>query len=149
MSTELRGEQLYEYTAHFTEVVEYGVSMEALLSGQAPPPPEGARFDISFEGPVFGPKVSGSIKGVDYLEVRADGRFQLHIHAVITTDDGTTIAVAADGVGMGAPPVIELRENVSVTTSAPGYAWANKIQIWGAGTVDVSKGEVRIADYAA
>ena len=35
---ELPGEPLYEYTAKITSVVEYGVSMEALVSGQAPPP---------------------------------------------------------------------------------------------------------------
>lgn len=143
------GELLYEYTVQFTQAVEYGVSMEALMSGQAPPPPEGARFDVYFEGPVTGKKLSGSAKGVDYLHVRADGRFQLHIHAEITTEDGKKIALAADGVGMGAPPLMQLRENVTLTTSAPEYSWVNTIQIWGTGTVDLSKGEVRIKGYAA
>lgn len=149
MGSETQGELLYEYTAHFTDVVEYGTSMEALMSGQAAPPPEGARFDVSYEGPITGPKLAGAIKGVDYLQVRADGRFQLHIHAEITTDDGKKIAVAADGVGMGAPPVMQLRENATLTTSAPEHCWVNTIQIWGTGTVDVSKGEVRIEGYAA
>ena len=58
------------------------------MSGQAPPPGEGARFDVYFEGPITGAKLRGSVKGVDYLHLRADGRFQLHIHAEITTDDG-------------------------------------------------------------
>jgi len=44
--TQLPGELLYEYTPKFTQVVEYGASAEALISGQTPPPAEGARFDI-------------------------------------------------------------------------------------------------------
>ena len=43
---QLPGELLYEYTLKITRVVDYGVSMEALLSGQAPPPGEGVRLDI-------------------------------------------------------------------------------------------------------
>ena len=37
------GELIYDVTINFTKVTEYGVSMEALVTGQAPPPPEGAR----------------------------------------------------------------------------------------------------------
>ena len=76
------------------QVAEYGVPLEAVMSGQAPPA-EGARFDVHFEGPVTGPKVSGSAKGADYLHIRADGRIQFDIHAEITTEDGKKIALAA------------------------------------------------------
>jgi hypothetical protein len=68
------GELVYEYTPLVTRVVEYGASANALLSGQASPPPEGARIDIYLEGPVIGPKLTGTVKGVDYLYFRADGR---------------------------------------------------------------------------
>jgi len=70
-------------------------------------------------------------------------------HAEITTEDGKKIALAADGVLMGAPPVFELRENVTLTTSHPEYSWVNAIQIWGTGTADLAKGEVRLKGYAA
>ncbi len=146
--TQLPGELLYEYTARFTQVVEYGVSMEALMSGQVTPPAEGARIDVYFEGPVTGTKLSGSVKGVDYLHIRADGRFQLNIYGEITTEDGKKIALSADGVAMGEPPVVQLRENVKLTTSHPEYSWVNTLQIWAPGTVDVSKGEIRIRGYA-
>ena len=142
------GEMLYEYTLQVTQVTEYGVSVEAVASGQAPPA-EGVRFDVHFEGPVTGPKFSGSAKGVDYLNIRADGRIQLDIHAEITTEDGKKIALAADGVLMGAPPVFELRENVTLTTSHPEYTWVNTIQIWATGTADLAKGEIRLKAYAA
>jgi hypothetical protein len=67
---QLPGELLYEYTLKITQVVEYGVSMEALLSGQAPPPGEGVRLDIHLEGAISGAKLNGSVTGVDYLHVR-------------------------------------------------------------------------------
>lgn len=145
------GEKIYEYTAQFTQVVEYGASSDAVLSGQAPPPAEGARFDVYFEGPVTGSKVAGTVKGVDYLHIRADGRGQLHIHAEITTEDGKKIALAADGVAIpeAGTPVYQLRENVTLTTNHPEYAWVNPIQVWAVGTADLSKGEVRLTGYAA
>ena len=144
------GELLYEYTCQFTEVVEYGVSAEGLFSGQTAPPAEGARIDVYFEGPVTGAKLAGTVKGVDYLHVRADGRVQLDIHAEITTEDGKKIALAADGVGIPeeATTVFQLRENVTLTSNHPEYAWVNPLQIWGPGTVDVAKGEIRIKAYA-
>jgi hypothetical protein len=56
------GELIYEYTPVSTQVVDYGVSAEGVLSGQTPPPAEGARFDVYFEGPVAG-KLRGTVKG--------------------------------------------------------------------------------------
>lgn len=142
------GELLYEYTLQFTQVVEYGVSAEALFAGQTPPA-EGARLDVHFEGPVTGARLNGTAKGVDYLHVRADGRIQLHIHAEITTEDGKRIALAADGVGIPqAGSVFQLRENVTLTSNHPEYAWVNPLQIWAPGTVDVAKGEIDIKGYA-
>jgi hypothetical protein len=145
------GELVYEYACNFTQVVEYGVSANAIFSGQMQPPAEGARFDVYFEGPITGPKMKGVVKGVDYLHIRADGRCQLNIHAEITIEDGKKIALAADGVAIPekGSPVFQLRENVTLTTNHPEYAWLNPIQVWGRGTVDVSKGEIRIKGYSA
>jgi hypothetical protein len=145
------GELLYEYTLHFTKVTEYGVSLDALLAGQVAPPPEGARFDVAFEGSSRGPRLKGTATGVDYLHMRADGRAQLHIHAEITTEDGEKIALFADGVatpeeGTG---VLQLRENVTLSTSSPAYSWVNQLQVWGQGTVDPAKGEINLKAYAA
>jgi hypothetical protein len=76
------GEQLYEYTVKFTRLTEYGISMESLMARGVAPPPEGARFDVAFEGSSLGPKHKGDVIGIDYVQVRADGRFQLHLGAV-------------------------------------------------------------------
>ncbi len=53
------GVLIYEYTPQVTHVVEYGVSADAVFSGRAPPPAEGARFDLYVERPVKGPKRMG------------------------------------------------------------------------------------------
>jgi hypothetical protein len=58
------GALIYEYRPQITQVVEYGASADAVLSGQ-PPPTEGARFDFYLEGPVSGPKLQGTFRGVD------------------------------------------------------------------------------------
>ena len=148
--TQLPGELLYEYTPKITQVVEYGASADALISGQTPPPAEGARFDVYFEGPITG-KLNGTVKGVDYLHLRADGRCQLDIHAEITTEDGKKIALAADGVAIQeeGSPVFQLKENVTLTTNHPEYSWVNLIQVWAPGAVDMSKGEIHVRGYVA
>ena len=150
MSTIEVGDQLYKYTVKFTRVTEYGVSMEALLGGETPPP-EGARFDVAFEGSLPGPQLKGTVVGVDHLHVRADGRFQLHIHGEITTEDGEKIAWFADGVATPreGSTVADLRENVTLTTSCKGYLWLNVLQIWAVGTVDLAAQVVEITGYSA
>lgn len=148
--TGLRGELIYQYTLQITKVVDYGISLDALFSGQTPPPAEGARFDVYFEGPVTGPKLQGTLRGVDYLNIRADGRGDIHAHAELATEDGKKIALAVDGpVIPEKPPVFQIRENVALTTNHPEYSWVNPIQVWGLGTVDVSKREIQIKAYAA
>ncbi len=142
-------ELLYEYTPMVTQVVEYGAPFEAIASRQVSPPAEGARIDVYFEGPITGAKLSGSVKGVDYLNLRADGRFELNIYAEITTEDGKKIALVANGVALGKAPVLRLRENVKLTSSHPEHAWVDQIQIWASGTVDLTKGEIRVKGYAA
>lgn len=146
---QMSGDLIYEYAPLVTNIVEYGTSADAMFAGETPPP-EGARLDLTLEGPVGGPKLNGTVKGKDYICFRADGKAQLHIHAEITTNDGTKIALFADGVAIRheGSPVFRLRENVTLTTSEPNFAWLNSLQIWGVGTVDVSTGQVDLKGYA-
>ncbi len=145
------GELLYEYTCKITGVTEYGVSFASLIAGEVPPPPEGARFDIGFAGISQGPRLKGTVTGVDYLRVRADGRLQLHIHAEITADDGQKIALHADGVALllEESSIADLRENVTLSTSAKDYTWVNTLQVWGIGTVDLAEQVIHIKGYSA
>jgi hypothetical protein len=59
------------------------------------------------------------------------------------------ISLSADGAAIfkDGPPVGDLRENVTLTTSEPDYAWVHPLQIWAPGTVDVAKSEVHIRGY--
>ena len=58
-------QHLFDEEAYLTDITEYGVSWESLVKGKQLPPPQGARFDIAFEGKIFGDKINGKVKGVD------------------------------------------------------------------------------------
>ena len=144
----MNGEKIYEYDLNVTGMTDYGISLQAILSGQSRVPPQGARIDVAFEGRASG-RLVGRVTGVDYLTVRADGRIDLDIRAVIATDDGQRIALSADGVGVprAAEPVADLCENVRLTTAAEYYAWVQTRQIWGIGIVNLAAGTVHIDGY--
>ena len=144
------GPLIYEYRPQITQVVEYGASADDVLSGQAPPA-EGARFDFYLEGPVSGPRLQGTFRGVDYIYFRADGRAELHIHGEITTEDGKKVALEAGGVAipeMGSS-VFQLREHVSLSSNHPELSWVNPIEVWARGVVDVSTRQVHVEAYGA
>jgi Protein of unknown function (DUF3237) len=145
------GELLYEYTLNITGMVEFGVSFGELMAGKVAPPPEGARFDVIFEGEATGQKLKGKVKGVDYIWMRGDGRVELDIHAEIATNDGQKIALYADGVGLPRKnsSIADLRENVKLFSSSKDYTWINTLQVWGIGTVDFAKQIVQITAYSA
>jgi hypothetical protein len=143
------GELIYEYTPRVVETVEYGASAEALFAGRTPPP-EGGRLDLYLEGPVIAGKLKGNVRGVDYVNFRADGRAELHVHAEITTQDGKKVALEAGGVAIGqqGSSVLELREHVSLTSHHAELAWVNTVEVWARGRVDASTGEVYLRAYA-
>ena len=145
------GELVYEYTVSITGLTEYGFAFAPLMAGAVAPPPAGARFDVAFAGEATGPRLQGTVTGVDYLRVRADGRFELHIHAEIVAADGCRISLHADGVALprSQGAIADLRENVTLATSAPEYVWVNALQIWGVGTVDLAKQVIHVKGYAA
>jgi len=144
----MRGEKIYEYDLDVTGVTDYGVSLEAILTGKEKVPPQGARIDVAFEGRAKG-RLAGRVRGVDYLRMRADGRVDLDIRAVVETDDGCRIALSADGVAVprAAEPIADLLENVILSTAATDYAWVNTRQVWGVGTVNFSAGKIHIDAY--
>ena len=122
------GELMYEADIRFTGVFDFGLRMEALTTGKASIPPEGARFDQTFEGELQGPRLRGTIVGTDYLYIRPDGLFQLHLHARITTEDGANIAMRSEGVShqIEGEREAQLRSTVSLFSSSEEYQWVNK-----------------------
>ena len=144
----MKGEKIYEYDVDITGATDFGISLEAILSGQTPIPPHGVRIDVAFDGRGTG-RLSGRVHGVDFLRMRADGRIDLDIRATIETDDGHRIALSADGVAVprATEPIADLSENVRFDTAAEKYAWVRTHQIWGVGTVNFATGKVHIDGF--
>jgi Protein of unknown function (DUF3237) len=144
----MNGEKIYEYDADVTGLTDYGVTLEAILSGKEKIPPQGLRVDISFEGRAKG-RLAGRVRGVDYARMRADGRVDLDIRAVIETESGSKIALSADGVVVphAGEPIGDVSENVKLNTVAADCAWVNARQVWGVGTVNFAAGKVHVDAY--
>lgn len=143
-------ELIYTAEIHFTDIVDYGISMEEISSGTIPVPPEGARFDQTFEGFLDGSRLRGWITGTDYLNVRADGLFQLHLHGRVTTEDGINISLSSVGVSrqVEGESLAHLRSAVSLFTTSSTYNWLNILQLWATGTFDPIKSEAHIKAYS-
>jgi len=144
----MEGEKIYEYDLDVTEVTDYGVTLEDALSGKTSVPMQGVRIDVAFEGRTTG-RLAGHLHGIDYLLIRADGRIDLNIHAIIESEDGHRIALTADGVALPRPaePIADLRENVELFTASEDYAWVNTRQVWGVGTVNFARGKIYVDAY--
>ena len=151
MSTIEAGELLYRLILNITGMKEYGVSFAALMAGEAVPPAEGARFDVAFEGTATGPKLNGAAEGIDYVRVRADDRFELHIHETIRTEDGQNIAAHGDGVAIRRPEggIADLRVSITLFASSKDFTWVNQLQVRGIGTLDLAKQVIQVAAYSA
>jgi hypothetical protein len=108
------------------------------------PVPEGTRVNARFNGTLRRPKVNGTAKGIDYTLFRADGSGILHIHAVITTEEGDLIYLESSGF---LTPTEQkgrssLREVVTCQTASKKYAWLNTTLAVGEGYSDNESGKV-------
>jgi Protein of unknown function (DUF3237) len=151
MSTIDAGELLYTVTLNITGMKEYGVSFAALMAGEVQTPVEGARFDVAFEGTATGPKLNGAAEGIDYVRVLADGRFELHIHETITTEDGQNISAHGDGMATLRPEggIADADVNMTLFASSKAYTWVNQLQVKGIGTIDLAKQLIQFTAYSA
>jgi hypothetical protein len=146
--TSIRGEKIYECVLDITGVTDYGLALDAVLSGKDKVPPQGARFDVAFEGNATG-RLSGQVHGTDYLRMRADGRADLDLRITFETQDGCRIALTADGVAVprADEPIIEIVENAVLTTAAANYAWVLSRQVRALGTVNLATGKIHVEGY--
>ncbi|WP_333684549.1 DUF3237 family protein [Pontibaca methylaminivorans] len=144
----MRGEKISEFSLETTGITDCGVTLEAVLSGQVPVPPQGIRLDLAFEGPAVG-RLAGKVRGVDYIRMRADGRVDLDVRSIMETDDGHRIALSASGVAVPGTtgPVADVFENMELITAAPEYQWVNTRQVWAVGTADFSTGRIQLATF--
>lgn len=143
-------EHLYHADVRITDVVEFGTPLQPVLSGEMQPPACGARFDVRVDGTVSGPKLKGAITAVDYVTVRADGRMELHIHGIVSTEDGAKIAIFIDGLGTPEPAAgrIRLHEDVKLHSSDARYQWVNTLAVWARGAVNLQAMEVEVDAYS-
>ncbi|MFO7524295.1 MAG: DUF3237 family protein [Ignavibacteriaceae bacterium] len=140
--------KVFDEEINLTGVTEYGISWENLLNRSVSIPPQGARFDLAFEGQIFGDIINGTIKGTDHLEVRADGKFILNIYATFITEDGEIIAVKESGVStpnVNGTAVLHLI--MEFFTVSQKYEWINKKVVWSVGVVDMIAGKVKVTGY--
>jgi hypothetical protein len=141
-------EKIFAYDLDITGVTDYGANMEALFMGRERVPPQGAQFDVTLAGTVKG-RVTGTMRGVDYLRVRPDGRRELELRATIETDDGSRIALSAEGVASprDGTPIVDLAVKIDLLTAAAAYTWVNAKLAWGSGHADLSTNKIHLEVY--
>ena len=143
-------EHIFDEDIQLTGIIEYGIGWDDLIKGNVDIPAHGARFNLAFEGEVTGEKIKGTIKGVDYLEIRSDGKFMLNIHAIIITDDGLSIAVKENGISTpGSNGTAKLHLNMDFYTVSDKYEWLNRKQVWSIGEVDMITGKVKVSGFSS
>jgi len=142
-------EKIFEYELDVTGVTDYGVDLEALFTGRESVPLQGAQFDVTLAGRVKG-RVTGAMRGVDYLRVRPDGRRELELRGTIETDDGSRIAYSAEGVGSprGAEPIADLAVRIDLLTAAAAYSWVNAKPAWGSGYANLATNKIHVDVYS-
>ncbi|MGH8913776.1 MAG: DUF3237 family protein [Acidimicrobiia bacterium] len=89
--------------------------------------PAGMRIDFPFEGTAVGPHWDGerSVKGIDYVTVRADGNMELDIHATIG-EKRETVGYRGIGVSIANPDQsAEPHELLTFQTGNEDLAWLN------------------------
>lgn len=103
------------------------------------PTPVGVRVDVTFKGTLRG-RLQGTMEGVDYSTVRADGVTELHVMAKVMTPDQALISVEISGV------MVNGKVNdtqVKFLTAAPQYAWLMDRIIVGKGYATAEKISVK------
>ncbi len=111
--------------------------------------PDGTRMDVEFEGDLDpGGRVTGHLKGVDYLTVCRDGVAHPHIHGVVTSPEGDVVAFNATGLGVRASDgTLTGRFAFTFQTASSKLAWLNGIVAFAEGKADLNKGELRMSAY--
>lgn len=141
-------EKIFEYDLDIIGVTDFGIDMEAVFAGRETVPLQGARFNVSLSGPVKG-RLNGTVRGIDYLFVRPDGRRVLELRGMIETDDGCRIALTAEGAGSprNGEPIVDVAVKIELLTAAPAYSWVNAKPAWGSGYADLAANKIHIDVY--
>jgi hypothetical protein len=141
---------VYRFEAGITEIIPVGLV------------PEGIRLDAYFSGRVVEGTLSGAtLRGIDYVILRADGVGVIDAHDVISTDTGQHVSLHAQGY-ITLPPELQLPPPevmlspefqwpevplplhgfVLARTGAQELAWMNHTALGFEGTVNIGLGEL-------
>lgn len=97
----------YAFTAQLTSLAPVGIV------------PAGLRMDVGFTGQVTdGPLAGAALTGMDYVLIRPDGVAVIDARELATADDGTTLALHAEGFIVAPFPMPPLTQLVQ-----PGFTW--------------------------
>jgi hypothetical protein len=149
-------ELAYRFEATLTEVVPIGLV------------PEGIRLDAFFKGSITEGLLSGAtLRGIDYLLLRADGVGVINVYEVISTSDGRHISVHAQGYSvppagmqLPAPEVllspgfqwpdvpVPLHGFALARTGAREFEWLNRTALAFEGSANVGTGQLLITAHA-
>jgi hypothetical protein len=112
--------------------------------------PHGDRTVVGVTGGTFeGPKLRGTVApnaGGDYVTARADGSFKLDVRLILQTDDGASILMTYNGVGVRGDDGVALRTAPLFETGDERYTWLNRLQAVATGTP--ARGSVTYEVYA-
>ena len=111
-------ELLAHMKADVKQMINYGLT------------PLGHRIDVVFEGRLSGGIVTGSLQGVDYFLMRADGVGQVDVRGTITTEDEAVISVCISGYVIGSKFIDPA---VKLVTGDERYKWLGETIICGTG----------------
>jgi hypothetical protein len=142
------GDLVCELNVQISGIVDFGMTLDQVLSG-TPLTSSGTRLDISWEGTIAG-VIKGRVSGIDYLYVRPDGRMELHIHGVITTEDEARVSFSALGACMlNDNGTARLSEYMTMHTCFEQYTWVNQTALRAVGLVDLAAASISLQVYAA
>ena len=102
--------------------------------------PQGPRMIVdASHGSFEGERLRGTVEppGGDWVTVRPDGSVKLDVRLVLRTDDGASILMTYNGIGISqADGSLDLRTAPLFETGDERYAWLNRIQAIGVGRGD-------------
>ncbi len=104
-----------------------------------PAGPQGTRMVVGVKGGHFeGERLNGKVVGPggDWVTQRADGSIKLDVRLLLQTDDGASILVSYNGVGIVVEGQLKARCAPLFETGDERYAWLNHIQAVGIGGLD-------------
>lgn len=110
---------LAHYSAVITKAVHHGET------------PHGYRVDWHFEGAFIGPRISGTMEGIDYYLVRPDDVSEINAYCTIITDDSASISVHI--IGLCYPDGTIKDSYVKLETGFEKYKWVNNTVFTGIG----------------